>query len=509
MPTSYDAVVIGGGANGLVAATALAKSGRRVAVLERSRTLGGTWAPIEIASGISTTLEMESDWIPPAVAEMLGLHDSDFLPAPPTSVRLDDGSLLTLPAEPNAAAEVIRKYSPGDAAKWPAFTSTLRQLSAFLETLYQLPAPDLDSRSIGDLTSMLTLGRAFRSLGRVNMSELLRVLPMPVEDLADDFVKFAPLKAAIAAAGVRDIRQGPRSGGTSFVLLHYLAGGVDGSIRGRRPLRGGAGAFIGAAERAARAAGVTIRTDAHVTRLEVRDDAAQGVMLFSGESIVAPYVLSTADPSSTLFGMIDPVWLDPDFMRAVKNIRYRGITAYVCYALDRLPELPTGVTSLSSSTDAIERPFDAAKYCEASPKPHVEIMLRPESKVLIARAQYIPFVLRDGTWDAARHSALGDIVTHIVGDAIPGFRGMVKERLVLAPPDLKDRFGVSDGALTQGEIGLDQILFMRPVAGWGRHATPIGGLYLGGAGTHPGPGIAGGPGILAARQLIADSKRRR
>lgn len=509
MATSYDVIVIGGGANGLVAAAALAKAGRRVAVLERAKTLGGTWAPIEIASDVSTTLEMEADWVPPSVAELLGLHDSDFLSALPTSVRLDDGSLLTLPVEPNAAAEVIRRHSPRDAAKWPAFTSTLRQLSGFLEALYQLPAPDLDSRSVADLSGMLTLGRAFRSLGRVNMPELLRVLPMPVQDLAEDFITFEPLKSAIAAAGVRDIRQGPRSGSTSFVLLHYLVGGVDGAIRGRRPLRGGAGAFIGSAERVARSAGVIIRTDARVARIDIAEDAVSGVTLATGEQLVASRVLSTTDPTSTMFGLVDPVWLDPEFMRAVKNIRYRGVTAYVCYTLDRLPELPAGVTSLSSSCDAIERPFDASKYCEASPMPHVEITLRPESKVLIARAQYIPFVLRDGTWDTARHSALGDIVTGIVAKAVPGFAGMVRERLVLAPPDLKERFGLTDGALTHGEIGLDQILFMRPVAGWGRHATPVAGLYLGGAGTHPGPGIAGGPGWLAARQVLADWKKRK
>jgi phytoene dehydrogenase-like protein len=509
MATGYDVIVIGGGANGLVAATALANAGRRVIVLERGRVLGGTWAPVEIVPGVSTPLEMGADWVPPAVAALLGIHDSDFLPALSTSVRLDDGALLTLPVEANSAAEALRRYSLRDATKWPMFTLTLRQLSRFLEALYQLPAPDVDSRSVAELSSMLTLGRAFRSLGRVNMAELLRVLPMPVQDLAEDFITFEPLKAAVAAAGVRDHRQGPRSGGTAFVLLHYLAGGADGAIRGRRPLRGGAGAFIGAAERAARAANVAIRTDANVVRIDVRDDAVHGVTLATGESVTAPRILSTADPTSTLLGMVDPLWLDPDFMRAVRNIRYRGCTAYVCYALDRLPELPAGVISLSTSTDGIERAYDAAKYGDASPRPHVEIVLRAEAKVLIARAQYVPFILRNGTWDAARHHALGDLVTGIVSDAVPGFSGMVRERLVLAPPDLQDRFGLTDGALTQGEMGLDQILFMRPVAGWGRHATPIAGLYLGGAGTHPGPGIAGGAGWLAARQVLAEGNRRK
>ncbi len=509
MSTQFDTIVIGAGANGLTAATALAKAGQRVLVVEREAAVGGTWAPVEIATGVSVPLEMEADWIPPAVALLLGIGDGDLGEAPTNAVRLDDGSLLPLPASTSAAAAAIQKHSPRDAAKWAAFMSEMRQLSAFLEVLYQLPAPDVDTRSIADLSSLLTLGRSFRSLGRTNMSELLRVLPMPVQDLADDFVTFEPLKAAIAAAGVRDIRQGPRSGGTSFVMLHYLAGGTDGAFRGRRPLRAGPGSFIRAAARAAQTTGVQVRTGARVAQIDVKDDAVRGVILDSGEPITASTIVSTADPTATLCGMIDPVWLDPDFMRSVLNIRYRGSTAWVAYTLGRLPDVPNGVISLSSTTDSIERPYDAAKYGEASPKPHIEIALRPESNALLARVQYIPCTLRDGPWDATRKSALANLVTSAIATTIPKFNEIVRGCKVFTPADLESMFGVRDGALTQGEMGLDQILFMRPVAGWGRHAMPVAGLYLGGAGTHPGPGVAGGPGWLAARQVIADSRKRR
>lgn len=509
MATPHDVIVIGAGANGLVAATALAKAGRRVALVEAEPVVGGSWGNVEIAAGISAPLEVDADWIPPQVASLVGLGDADFDAAPPSSVLLDDGALLTIPSDPRAGAAAIAKHSARDAARWPGFVAMLRQLSAFLEVMYQQPAPDVDARSITDLGGLLTLGRSFRALGRANMSELLRVLPMPVQDLADDWLTLEPLKAAVAAAGTRDIRQGPRSGGTSFTLLHYLVGAPEGVLRGRRPLRAGPGAFIAAAERAARAAGVTLRTAARVARIEVRDDAVTGVTLVNGETINASSVLSTADPSATLLGMIDPVWLDPEFLHAVRNIRYRGSTAYVCYALERAPQLPPGVISLTSSTNAIERPYDASKYREASPMPHVEIIVRSEEKLMIARVQYIPFVLRDGTWDAARKSALAAMASSAIDKVLPRFNDMVRECRVLTPPDLASRFGLTEGAMTQGEMGLDQILFMRPVAGWGRHAMPVDGLYLGGAGTHPGPGIAGGPGWLAAKRMLADAKRQK
>lgn len=506
-----DAIVIGAGANGLVAATALAKAGARVVVAEGESVVGGTWRPVEIAPGVSTSLELEADWIPPAVVAMLGLGAADFGTSPPTSVALDDGGLLVLSPDATVAATAIREHSPQDAVKWVAFTSMLRDLSDFLETMYQHAAPDLDTRSVSDLPGMLALGRSFRGLGRTNMSELLRVLPMAVQDLADDWLTFGPLKAAVAAAGVRDIRQGPRSGGTSFVLLHYLTGTRAGAIRGRSPLRGGPGAFIAAAEHAAVAAGVRIRTGKRVARIDIKDDRAHGVTFHDGETIVANAVLSTADPSSTFLDLIDPVWLDPEFLHAVGNMKHRGCTGYVCYALDAMPDgiAQGGVMTLSASTNAIERPFDAAKYGAASPMPHVEISVNRESKTLVARVQYIPFALREGTWDASRKSALADLVTTAIGKTVPGFSSRVRECVVLTPPDLASRFGVREGAMTHGEITLDQILFMRPIAGWGRYATPIAGLYLGGAGTHPGPGIAGGPGLIAARRVLADWRKRK
>jgi phytoene dehydrogenase-like protein len=380
--------------------------------------------------------------------------------------------------------------------------------------------------ALGELLPLVGLGRKLRALGRHDMVELLRVMPMPVQDLLDDTFEGAPLKAAIAAGGVRDLRQGPRSGGTAFVLLHHLVGAAAGSVRARPWWREGPDAFAAAAEGAARRAGATIMPNAEVARIVVRDDAVAGVALANGDEIAAPVVLSTADPARTLLRLVDPAWLDPEFLHAVRNIKLRGSTAVVHYALDRLPAVPgltdaaaalAGPVTLTSTMEALERAYDAAKYGTVSETPHVEFTvpslrwpsLAPAGKhVAVATARFTPYRLRDDTaWDADRSHALGAAVTAAVSRAIPGFADAVLHRQVLTPPDLEARYGFTEGALTHGELTLDQILFMRPVPGWGRHAMPIAGLYLGGAGTHPGPGVVGGPGWLAARRVLADGKR--
>jgi phytoene dehydrogenase-like protein len=356
------------------------------------------------------------------------------------------------------------------------------------------------------------------------MTELLRVLPMSIQDLLDDWFENPLLKAAVGAGGVRDIRQGPRSGGTSFVLLHYLVGARLGSVRARPWWRERPDAFVRAVGDAARSAGVTIRTGADVARVLVRDDAVSGVALTNGDELSARVVVSTADPAHTLLALIDPVWLDPEFLHAVRNIKFRGCTALVRFALDQLPKLPgledspvvlAGTTSLSPSLDFLERAYDAAKYGNVSSEPHVEFTvptqrwssLAPTGKhVLIARAQYAPYHLRDGAaWDDTRSCELGETVTRAISRALPGFADAILHRDIVTPGDLEARFGVTQGAMTHGELMLDQILFMRPVPGRGRYAMPIDGLYLAGSGAHPGPGVLGGAGWLAAKQILKSS----
>jgi phytoene dehydrogenase-like protein len=519
---AFDVIVIGGGANGLVAASRLGKAGRRVLTLEKSETAGGQGSLVEFAAGFrAAPLGLDPGWLPAKIASGLGLSGLEPVATDTAlTVVTEPGAFLTLSRDPKRAAAAIGVHSKSDAAKWGSFTTQLRNLSGFLEVLYQVPAPDVDVRSLGEMLPLLGLGRKFRALGRQDMIEFLRTLPLSAWELVDDWFECAPLKAAVAAGGIQDFQQGPRSGGTGFVLLHHLVGTEPGAVRGRVPWRSGPEAFTEAALGAAKRFGVTVRMAAPVARILVQDDAVTGVVLQSGEEIAANAVLSTADPARTFLEWVDPVWLDPEFVRAVGNIRHRGCTAFVLYALEALPEFPglsskealSGIVSLTPDLVALERAADAAKYGAVSERPHVELTvptllwpaLAPNGRhVAVARVQYAPYRLKDGArWDDARREALADTVSSAIEAIAPGFRSRVLHRVAWSPRDLEERFGLREGASSQGELGLDQILFMRPVAGWRRHATPISGLYLGGAGTHPGPGILGGAGWLAAERLL-------
>ena len=517
-----DAIVIGAGVNGLVAAVTLARAGKRVIVLESADAIGGMGRTMEVAPGFRVApVETDAGWLPPGLARELGLAGVTAVPTEvPLSVAAGPGEFLSLSRDPAAASAAIRRRSATDAEGWPAFVDLVHDLAGFLGVLYQRPAPDIGASGLGELAALAGLGRRLRGLGGERMVDLLRVLPMPVEELLDDRFESGLLKAAVGAGGVQGICQGPRSGGTSFVLLHHLVGAPRGVMRGRGHWPRGPEDLAMALGGAARARGVTIRTGARVDRILVRDDRVTGVALAGGEELAAPLVLSTASAARTLLGLVDPVWLDPELLLAVRNIRYRGVESRVIFALDAMPEVPgladpsralAGVVSLTPSLGALERAFDAAKYGSVSEPPAVEVTLpsiaapalAPEGKhVLVARVQYTPYSLRDGTWDEPRAAGLGDRVQSAIAAVAPGFDDRILRRVVLTPADLEARFGLTEGATSHGELGLDQILFMRPVAGLGRHATPLAGLYLAGAGTHPGPGIAGGAGWLAARRAI-------
>jgi phytoene dehydrogenase-like protein len=526
--SGFDSVVIGAGVNSLVAAATLARAGDRVLVLEAGEIIGAEAARAEFAPGFhAAPLALDAGWLPPPVASELGITGLvRVVPGTPVSVPCGEGEWLALSAGSAAAAEAIRRYSASDAGGWPAFAARIGRLASLLEALYVLPPPDIESSALPDLLPLLGVARKLRGMGRAAMIELLRVLPMSVQEYLDDELECVPLKAAIGATGILEIRQGPRSGGTAFALLHRQVGIPGGAIRGGGYWKAGPDALVRAVAAIAERRGVVVRTGAEAVRIEAADDRTTGVTLANGETIAAPTVLSGADPAHTLLRLVDPVWLDPEFLLAVRNIKFRGGSARVLFALEALPEFPglpnpadalLGTLTLSRSLDEIERAADAAKYGRISERPHVEVQipslrwpdLAPSGKhVLVASAQWAPYRLADGGWTRERRDALGDAVASAIGQVAPGFQNLIRERVVGSPAELEATFGFTEGSVTQGEMSLDQILFMRPVPGSSRYETPLRGLYLCGAGTHPGGGIPGGPGWLAARQVLRNRRQR-
>jgi phytoene dehydrogenase-like protein len=472
---SHDAIVIGAGANGLVTAHLLARAGRKVLVLER-----------QAAESVGT---LETGWVPPQVITDLGLarHGLRIETADPwAAVTLDGGGRLELSSDMPRSVEAIRTVSSNDAAKWPEFCERMHRLAGVLAELYGQPAPDVETTRPGELLRLGLLGLRVKRMGRQGTIDLLRLLPMSISDVLDEWFESDALKAALGIAGVMHLCQGPRSGGTMFNFLHHHVGSPAGVFR--QPATN-LGRVLGGMP------GVEVRRGVTVTGIRVARGRVTGVGLERGDEIAASLVVSSADPRATLLGLLEPGWLDPGFMRAVRNIRCRGVAAQVTLTLAAEASFRT-LTVAPSLTD-MERACDDAKYGRASASPWLEA--RADGRQVDVHVQYVPHTFSD-------RNALGDLVVQLLDRQVPGLRASVTARDVILPSDLAAQ-GLTQGQRYHGELALDQILFMRPVAGWTRYRMPVGGLYLCGAGTHPGGGIAGGAGRLAARQILKDTRR--
>ena len=517
MANAYDVIVIGADLNGLVAAAYLAHAGKKVLVLDRHNQPGGPAITEEVFPGFRfNTVQHDAGWLNPTIVTDLHLTQHGLALIQSEVTAFDPGSGLTLWRDVAKSAQAIARFSKTDAEKWPVFSAQMIKLASFLENIYTITPPKITTTHPTEMWSLLMLGRKLRGLGKRDMMEMVRALPMSVYELLNDWFETDALKGVIGAGGVTNLMQGPRAAGTALVLLHHLMGA--GAFRAIRTAQGGVGSIAHALVAAAKQNGAQMRLNAEVIKIVVKNDRAAGVVLASGEEIAAQAIVSSADVCRTFLEWIGPEYLETNFMRAVQNIKYRGVRAKVNLALSELPgfdgadeSMLRGVISISPSLDYLEHAYDGAKYGRVSNQPYLEATipslndpgLAPTGQhIMSIWMQYAPYQLREEHWDDAQREALGDRVVSTLSEYAPNLKQAILYRQVLTPLDLETRFDAPEGNLYQGELTLDQFLFMRPVAGWAQYRTPIEGLYLCGAAVHPGGGLAGVAGYNAAREIL-------
>ena len=518
MSARYDCVVVGGGHNGLVCANYLARDGRSVLVLEAADRVGGAAVTREFAPDFRVSAGAHLLHLMPEslVRELrLGTHGLHLVAERmPTTALSVDGAPLLIDAANTAALDA---RSPADAVALRRYSALLQRLAAALQPLFETVPPRLGTDSWHDRFALARIGLRMRALGRKDMRELLRIGGMCVQDLLDEYFETPLLKGALGFDAVLGSNFGPRSPGSVFTLLYRMA--AAGAASGSLSLpEGGLGALSDALGKSAIDAGVVIRTGAPVERILVREDRAAGVVLQSGEEVLAGCVISNADPKTTFLRLLGSEYLDTGFVRRIKHLRARGLAAKLHLALDRLPQF-TGLDAsalrgrllLAPSLEYVERAFNHAKYDERSEAPILEITvpsvvdgtLAPAGKhVLSAIVQYVPYQLAAGGWEQERERFTSQLVDMLDSHA-PGLRESVRAAELLTPADIEREFRISGGHWHHAELALDQFLMTRPVPGAARYGTPLEGLFLCGAGTHPGGGVMGVAGRNAARQVLS------
>ncbi|HXW57774.1 MAG TPA: NAD(P)/FAD-dependent oxidoreductase [Candidatus Cybelea sp.] len=522
MAKRYDAIVIGGGHNGLVNAAYLARAGKNVLVLERRNVLGGAAVTEEIIPGFKfSVFSYVVSLLRPEIIRDLDLprHGMEILPLDGTFTPMPNGNHLWRVNDHAQTRRELERHSKIDAEAYDEFGKAMVQMCRFVKPILGMIPPDPTSLDPRDLRKLAFLGRRFQSLPADDKYNLIQLMTMSAADFLDQWFETDVLKATMSASGIIGTFLGIRSPGTAYVLLHHYMGEIDGVFRSWGFSRGGTGAISNAIADAAREAGAEIRLEAGVSRIMVKGGAAQGVALENGEEIRAGVVSSSVDPRLTFLKFIESRELPDDFIDEVRRYKFRGSSGKVNLALDALPEFTCfpgagrhlrGAISISPSTEYMERAYDQAKYGEFSRRPYIDIVLPtltdpslapPGKHIMSCFVQYAPYQLARGHWDEQRER-FADTVVDTISEYAPNLKKIILGRQAMTPLDIERTTGLSEGNIFQGELSLEQLFFLRPVAGWARYRTPIKGLYMCGSATHPGGGIMGAPGRLAALEIL-------
>src|SRR3954463_16542953 len=525
--STYDVIVIGGGHNGLVNAAYLQRAGKKVLVLERRHVLGGAACTEEIVPGFKFSVcSYVVSLLRPEIIRDLDLprHGLEILPLDGTFTPMPSGDYLWRVNDHGKTHREIARHSRLDAEDYDEFGKSMQPMCHFVKPIMNMVPPDPTGFNPKDLSKLLFLARRFQKLSSEDRYNLVQLMTMSAADFLDQWFETDVLKATMSASGIIGTFLGVRSPGTAYVLLHHYMGEIDGAFRAWGFARGGTGGISNSIGEAAVEAGVEIRKQTGVAKIIVKNGRAVGVALANGDEIYGRVICSSVDPRHTFIEFIDNANLPTDFLDEVKRYKFRGSSGKVNLALDALPDFKCmpgpgahlrGAISISPSVEYMERAYDDAKYGNYSKRPYIDMVIpsltdpsvAPAGKhVMSCFVQYAPYKLKEGTWDEKKE-AFGDAVIDTIAEYAPNIKSIIRGRQVLTPLDLEREWGLTEGNIFQGELSLEQLFFLRPVPGWARYRTPIRGLYMCGSATHPGGGIMGAPGRIAALELLKDWKR--
>jgi phytoene dehydrogenase-like protein len=525
MAKVYDAIVVGGGHNGLVCAAYLARAGRKVLVVERRHVIGGAAVSEEIHPGFRfSVFSYVVSLLRPEIIRDLDLprFGLQIIPLECAFTPLPDGNSLCRWSDPEQTRREIERFSRRDAEIYPSYGQAMMQMGRFVKPILAMTPPDPTSKNPRELWELLKLGRRFGALSEEERVRKIKMFTMSAVDFLDQWFESDVLKATMSVSGIIGTFLGVRSPGTAYVLLHHYMGEIDGAFRSWGFCKGGTGALSVAIADSARHLGAEIRTEAPVERILMHGSAACGVVLEGGEEIRSKIVISSMDPRRTFLKLVGAEGLDPEFVASIRRYKLRGSSGKVNLALDHLPEFVSrrgigphlrGDIAISPSIEYLERAYDEAKYGEYSQRPYLNVVIPslvdpsvapPGKHVMSIFVQYAPYHLKEGAaaWPGKRE-AWGDTVIDTLAEYCPGLKEAILHRQVLTPWDIEQQTGLSEGNIFQGELSLEQLFFLRPAPKWARYRTPVPKLWMCGSAVHPGGGIMGAPGANAARDILS------